>query len=166
LEVTLRDKQPHLLKKKSTLIREKKFSVLIADDNSFNILIITKFLQKLPGFKISPHIACNGKKALEIFEEVNKSGAYHPIKIIYMDCKMPVMNGFEATREIRSLASKGTHYDPVIIGLTSFIGEEERDLAIQSGMNDIHLKPITESDFIEITLNYANRLMSSKSFGD
>ena len=163
LEVTLMEKQPNLMKKVSNLVRDKKFSVMIADDNGFNIFILKKFLEKIPGFKIIHYEASNGKKALEIFNEFNLLGAKQPIKLIYMDCKMAVMDGFEATREIRSLSEKGTHYESAIIGLTSFIGDEERTLAEQSGMNEIHLKPITESEFIELTLSYADRLRSNSS---
>jgi CheY-like chemotaxis protein len=84
----------------------------------------------------------NGKDAVDQFEIL------HP-DIILMDIQMPIMNGYEATKEIRNLKS-GTAIP--IIAITAGTEKEEKDKCIEAGMNDYISKPIIKG-IIEETLS-------------
>lgn len=135
-----------IFKKAQNLIDEYEISqknyelagkkILIAEDNTVNIFLIRKLCQK---WKADYHIVGNGLDALN---EV-KSKDYD---LILMDINMPIMDGYESTREIRKLA------DPKkskikIIALTATADEEIDKVILESGMNDVVLKPF-DTDFL------------------
>ena len=105
---------------------------LVADDNSVNQLVATRFLQKL-GFK-DIDIAGNGAEALDLV-------ALKRYDVILMDCQMPVMDGFEATQKIciRVSAEK----KPKIIALTASATDDSRRLCLEAGMDGFLTKPLT-----------------------
>ncbi|MGV2988061.1 ATP-binding protein [Vibrio sp. E150_011] len=105
--------------------------VLVVDDIKLNQVIITKMLSKLG---IDPDIAVNGVEAVE---HARKCG----YDLIFMDCRMPVMDGFEATRTLRS-----EHYAKPIVALTAGTTREERQTCFDVGMDDILSKPYTAKD--------------------
>jgi len=72
--------------------------------------------------------------------------------VVLMDVQMPEWDGQEATRRIRKAALAGNQ--PVIIAMTAFSGEEDRNLCLQAGMNDFISKPITISDLEAILLRW------------
>jgi CheY-like chemotaxis protein len=102
------------------------FKVLVVEDNHINQLITKKTIEKNNYTCI---VVDDGFKALEILEN-------EEFDIILMDINMPLMNGFETSRRIRQ---KGI--ETPIIALTAFDKNEITDEAIQSGMNDIIVKP-------------------------
>lgn len=114
-------------------------NILIVEDNNINALLAKTLLKKImPNAKISG--VSNGLEALEKFQE-------NPFDIIFMDIQMPVMNGYEATEEIRKLKNGKTI---PIIALTAgtVVGEKEKCLSI--GMNDYVSKPIIKGSLEEI----------------
>lgn len=131
-------------------MESKEFVVLIAEDNEFNASFFCAALQSLG---IVSEVACNGQEALKLV----KAKAYD---LIFMDCKMPVMNGYEATREIRAM---GREYAGIpIIALTATISEESRQDCFDSGMNDVLQKPVEINDLKQLLDKYiANK--SSKA---
>ncbi|CAN1556021.1 Signal transduction histidine kinase, dimerisation/phosphoacceptor domain [Flavobacteriaceae bacterium] len=102
------------------------FKVLVVEDNHINQLITKKTIEKNNYTCI---VVDDGYKALEILEN-------EEFDIILMDINMPLMNGFETSRRIRE---KGI--ETPIIALTAFDKNEITDEALQSGMNDIIVKP-------------------------
>lgn len=76
--------------------------------------------------------ACNGRDALELLEKQYFDG-------VLMDCQMPVMNGFEATEEIRK---QPKYVDLPIIALTASVLKSDREQVFAVGMNDFVHKPI------------------------
>ncbi|HNV69961.1 MAG TPA: response regulator, partial [Candidatus Ozemobacteraceae bacterium] len=113
-------------------------SVLLAEDNPVNQLVTSTILKKL-GMQV--RIAANGKEAVRLFQEAT-------FDIILMDCQMPEMDGFTATRTIRE-RSGGLHTP--IIALTAGATEEDRLRALEAGMDDFLLKPI-QPDHLTRTL--------------
>jgi len=105
---------------------------VVAEDNTFNQILIGKILEK---HQITAHIASNGKEALELIE------LYQP-DIALIDIHMPVMDGFEATRILRSIS------DIPIISLTANIIEQDHQKITLAGSNSIVLKPINDIELI------------------
>lgn len=103
--------------------------VLVIEDSLINQKVVIKMLDN---FKIQTDIAHNGLEALTLI----KSNDYN---LIFMDCHMPVMDGFEATEKIRL-----EHSEEVlpIIGLSASVMKEDIDRCMRVGMNDFISKPI------------------------
>ena len=97
-------------------------------------------LQKnLKGENISFYCAVNGWEAVELVQ-------HHPeINLVLMDLKMPIMNGYEATRLI-----KEQRPDLPIIAQSAFTSKEERQNAKKAGCDDFITKPISKSELLEM----------------
>ncbi|MCL4163066.1 UNVERIFIED_CONTAM: hypothetical protein GTU68_041815 [Idotea baltica] len=100
-----------------------------------NQIIIQQMLRK---HEIEPATASNGVEAFELASD-------NEYDIVFMDCRMPVMDGFEATEKLRD---KG--YVRSIVALTAGTTLEERERCIQCGMDDILSKPYTANDLKEM----------------
>ena len=111
--------------------------ILIVEDNFVNLVLTETLLKKL-GF--SSEIAKDGREAVQAFA----SGRF---SMILMDCQMPIMDGFEATREIRRLESPGTRLP--IVALTANTSNEDRERCLDSGMDDMLTKPVKIAVFKE-----------------
>lgn len=106
-------------------------SILVVDDIRMNQVIINQMLKKL---SITPDIATNGIEAIKAI-----SASHYDL--VFMDCRMPEMDGFEATAYLRD-----QQFGLPIIALTAGTTLEERERCIQSGMDDILTKPYTAKD--------------------
>jgi CheY-like chemotaxis protein len=113
----------------------KGLQVLLAEDNGINQRIASLiFGQMGMGFDM----ASNGKDALEMAK--NKS-----YDIILMDIKMPVMDGLDATREIRAFEKKsGVEIPAYIVALTASEVLDSRNVCMEAGMDEFMEKPIKE----------------------
>lgn len=119
---------------------EVKRRVLIAEDEENNYLLLVKLLTSL---NIEIVHACNGQEAVEICRsDLN-------IKLVLMDIKMSVMDGYTATREIRKI-----YPDLPVIALTAYAFGSDRDRAIQSGCNDYISKPFKKELLLETISRY------------
>lgn len=112
----------------------EKPHILIAEDNELNGQILVEILTQC-GYTVAH--ATDGKKAVEVFE-ASEVGEYG---IILMDLLMPEMNGYEASMAIRSL-ERDDASTVKIIACTANSFKEDRDKAMESGMNDFIAKPI------------------------
>lgn len=113
--------------------------ILVVDDNAVNLLVASNLLKKV-GLRYDH--AENGCEAIEKFNE----GHYD---LILMDLKMPVMNGFEATRIIRAQGS------PVpIIALTASAFTDEREKALSSGFSEYLVKPFLPQEFYDLIFSF------------
>lgn len=120
--------------------------ILIVEDVDLNAEILSEILC-LEGFDTAH--ACNGKEAVEIFEK----SAVHEFDIILMDMQMPVMDGCTASFKIRNL-NRADARTVTIYACTANSFQEDRDMAIKSGMNDFLTKPID----INILLKKINQI--------
>lgn len=109
--------------------------VLVAEDNTVNRMVIKGLLGKLA---IDPEITENGQQALAALRAAG--GDYD---LILMDCEMPEMNGFEATRAIRAYEKHHSLPATPIIALTAHALQEHREAVFACGMNYFLSKPIT-----------------------
>ena len=106
--------------------------VLVADDNAVNQKVATHMLRK---FGAVVHCVSNGIEALEALRT-------REFDLVLMDCQMPEMDGYEATRQLR--ASNGAHQNQhvPVIALTANALATDREKCIAAGMNDYLTKPI------------------------
>jgi PAS domain S-box-containing protein len=110
--------------------------ILLVEDNPTNRLLLRKKLEKV-GYRCD--LAIDGREALERAKE-------RDYPLILMDCEMPYMDGFEATRRIRALPG----HQPVIIALTAHAMEEDRRRCIESGMDEYLSKPVDLERLVEL----------------
>lgn len=122
-------------------ISHHELNVLIVEDNAVNRLVITGLLRKLG---ISSLVAHDGAEALAILQD-------HPeVELVLMDCEMPVMDGFEATRKIRIRERDQYLAHLPIIALTAHALPEHRQKCIDCGMDDYLTKPISIEALVTI----------------
>lgn len=114
-------------------------NVLIVEDNLVNQKILMSIAKKLTE---SVSLANNGAECLEAV-------AKHKPDIIFMDCQMPIMDGFEATEKLRASYSKE---ELPIIAVTANALSQDRERCFDAGMNDFLSKPVKIDD-IKTTLN-------------
>jgi two-component system, sensor histidine kinase and response regulator len=121
------------------------YRLLLVEDNPVNQHVAQRMLQKLAA---TVTIANNGAEALERLAE-------SPYDAVLMDCQMPVMDGFTATRRIRELERQNSRAKRLpIIALTANVMSEDRDSCIAAGM-DAHLgKPIEPAQLIDCLGRY------------
>ncbi|NJK62305.1 MAG: PAS domain S-box protein [Synechococcaceae cyanobacterium SM2_3_1] len=110
--------------------------ILVVDDNPVNLKVAIHQLRNL-GFLADS--AANGQEALDLLEQVD-------YQIILMDCHMPVLDGYEASRQIRS---QELTQHPVIIAMTANAMSEDREKCLAAGMDDYLSKPVHQSDLAD-----------------
>ncbi|KFA53335.1 hypothetical protein S40293_06679 [Stachybotrys chartarum IBT 40293] len=112
--------------------------VLIVDDNAINTKLLTMVVQKL---NHSFATACNGFQAVQCFRSALSQ--HNPFTTIFMDVSMPVMNGFEATRQIRQVEKDLGMVGCRIVVLTGLSNEQSRKEAFASGTDLFLTKPVS-----------------------
>ena len=111
-------------------------SILVAEDNSFNQMVIIKQLSLLGH---TADVASNGVEALAATRNRNYD-------LVLMDCQMPEMDGFEVTRLILAAARATGAAPPVIVAITANAMEGDAALCLAAGMNEYLSKPISLDD--------------------
>ncbi|HRH46556.1 MAG TPA: ATP-binding protein [Pyrinomonadaceae bacterium] len=124
----------------SRSLKKNRPKILVVEDNPINQEVA---LGKLHQLGIKGDIAQNGLEALKILEKKDYD-------LILMDCRMPEMDGFEATKHIRQFENDKKHIK--IIAMTASVTAEERESCFQSGMDDYLAKPI-KFEVLAETLN-------------
>jgi len=116
---------------------QPRYRILIVDDKPINRQLLIKLLNPL-GFELRE--ASNGKETIEVWN------SWEP-HLIWMDMRMPVMDGYEATKQIKA-TTKGQA--TAIIALTASALEEERAVVLSAGCDDFLRKPFREADIFAI----------------
>ncbi|MCG8526081.1 MAG: ATP-binding protein [Opitutales bacterium] len=106
-------------------------SILLVEDNKTNVAVAKAMLSK---FGLTLSIAGNGKLAMEQASE-------QKFDLILMDCLMPEMDGYEATRRIRE-DREGANFETTIVALTANVHEAGKEKCWEAGMNDFLEKPL------------------------
>ena len=119
--------------------------LLVAEDNRINQVVITKLLDRM-GFDAK--LVSNGVEAVEAIREER-------FDLILMDCHMPEMDGFAATRRIRDLESPAR--DTKIVAVTASALSEDRERALESGMDDFLTKPIKAGELKAMLAKWLDR---------
>lgn len=105
--------------------------VLVVEDNPVNQLVLRAILESA---RYTVDVVKDGRVAIDALES-------DPFDVVLMDCSMPVMDGFSATRAIRSRESRVIDRNIPIIALTSFSTEDDKQKCMQAGMNEYVSKP-------------------------
>ena len=123
----------------------KNITLLLVDDNPFNLLILSEYLKKLKEYSITSYNAYNGSQAMDIFHSLNQPSSKSPISMVLMDCQMPILDGYETAKQMRGLMEE-KNYSPVfIIAITAF---QDEGKCLEAGMNSFLMKPVNEKDFL------------------
>jgi two-component system, sensor histidine kinase and response regulator len=134
---------------KATSLRDIKRMVsayvLVVEDNPVNQKIAVRMLEKI-GCRVD--LAANGAEAL-------RKAAQSPYDLIFMDCQMPEMDGYEATAEIRRCEGHVKHTP--IIAMTAHTMQGDREKCLQTGMDDFLPKPVKKEALSEILQKWAAR---------
>jgi PAS domain S-box-containing protein len=118
-------------------------TLLVVEDNAINQKVAVARLTRL-GY--TTEVAINGIDALEHLER-NRYGA------VLMDCHMPMMDGFEATRRLRSIEGADRHTP--VIALTASAMAEDRTRCLEAGMDDYLAKPVQVEDLVAALQRWA-----------
>jgi len=121
--------------------------VLVVDDNKINRIVAQRLLESL-GY--SCDMANNGRVAVEQLELT-------VYKVVLMDVQMPELDGFEATRLIRSTESKVLNHEIPIIALTAYVGDDDKAKCTAAGMNDYVSKPLVLEELKTKLTKYVGR---------
>ncbi|MFQ4138850.1 ATP-binding protein [Nodosilinea sp. PGN35] len=116
--------------------QQPSYRLLVVDDQFSNRRLLTQFLSDL-GFEVRE--ACNGQEAIAQWE------AWQP-HLIWMDMRMPVMDGYEATRQIKAqMQGQAT----AIVALTASVFDEEKSLVLSAGCDDFLRKPFQQEAIVD-----------------
>ncbi|MCI5065427.1 ATP-binding protein [bacterium] len=124
---------------------QRSLRVLLVEDNAVNQKLAKKVLEKLGHDAIA---AENGEKALEAL----KDGEFD---IVLMDCHMPVLDGYEATRRLRKIEEDTGSARMPVIALTANSMEGDRQKCLDAGMDDFLSKPFSKNDLQRLLLEYS-----------
>jgi CheY-like chemotaxis protein len=120
--------------------RHERRRLLLAEDNQVNQEVALGIL-KIEGYEVT--VASNGLRAVEAYS----SAAFD---LVLMDCHMPEMDGFEATRTIRALESQRRLKRVPIIALTANAMQQDREECLNAGMDDHLSKPYSRMQMREV----------------
>lgn len=115
--------------------QQKSYRILVVEDKLTNRLLLHKLLHSI-GFAVKE--AHNGQEAIKIWS------SWQP-DLIFMDIRMPIMNGYEATQHIKSTPNGNS---TVIIALTASAFEEDRQMILSAGCDDFIRKPFQEEELL------------------
>lgn len=119
--------------------------ILVAEDNKTNQLVLRKMLAPTGA---QPTMLGNGRLAVDAYRE-------HGADIMFMDVSMPVLNGLDATREIRDLEAREGIAPCPIIALTANAMEQDRENCLSAGMSDFLSKPVRKTNLIDKIRHWA-----------
>lgn len=125
-----------------SILLSKELTLLVAEDEESNFMLIEEMLSPL---NINLLRARNGLQAVEICNNQH-------IDLVLMDIKMPILNGYDATIQIKEM-----HKDLPIIAQTAYITNSERERALESGCSDYISKPIKKELLLEKIKKQLNR---------
>jgi PAS domain S-box-containing protein len=121
--------------------------VLVVEDNAVNQKVAVRLLERL-GCRVD--VAGNGAEAVQMSIRL-------PYRLVFMDCHMPEMDGFEATSKIRSLERELGREPMPIVALTASVLQEDRDRCVSAGMDDIIGKPVQPAELAHLLRRFAHK---------
>jgi PAS domain S-box-containing protein len=130
--------------------------VLVAEDNSVNQMVAVRLLERL-GCRVD--VAGNGAEAVQMATRL-------PYGLVFMDCHMPEMDGFEAALEIRRRESELDLKPTPIVALTASVLQEDRDRCVSVGMDEVIGKPVQPAELAEVLRRFVPRHEGDRPSGE
>ncbi|WP_372739098.1 ATP-binding protein [Neptunomonas sp.] len=127
---------------------EQQIRIVVAEDNEFNSILIKKILDT---YNFQTFLASTGLEAIQLVQE-------HKPDIVLMDAHMPVMDGFEATRQIKTQWP-----DLPIIALTANIIPREHTALYDAGISKVLLKPINDNELLDTIRRFTQEDVNAKA---
>ncbi|MEZ8745759.1 response regulator [Vibrio sp. 10N.261.49.A5] len=140
------DKQAPIKEEPKPVAAPFSGKVLVVEDSRVNQQVAKMMLKKL-GFEVD--IADNGEIGVEKFQA-------NEYEMIFMDCQMPVLDGFEATKQIRAL-EEGTSKHIPIVALTANVVQRDKHLCFDVGMDEFLPKPVNQGKLREIVASFLSK---------
>jgi CheY-like chemotaxis protein len=131
----------------STVAKRPSLRILLVEDNNVNQKVALRMLER---FGYQADTAMNGREAVTAVR-------IRPYDVVFMDVQMPVMDGLEATRQIRAM--NGTVAQPWIVAMTADVLDDAINTCLEAGMNDFIGKPAT----INMLANALNAVPETKT---
>jgi len=131
---------------------KRKIRILVAEDNHVNQKVAQAMLKKMG---LWADMVANGQEAVKALQLI-------PYDLVLMDCQMPEMDGFKATRCIRQLGSKALNPSIPIIAMTAAAMQGDRDRCIQAGMSDFMAKPVQKRELAEMLVKWLSIPIADK----
>jgi CheY-like chemotaxis protein len=131
---------------------KRKIRILVAEDNPVNQKVAQAMLKKMG---LWADMVANGQEAVKALQLI-------PYDLVLMDCQMPEMDGFKATRCIRQLGSKALNPSIPIIAMTAAAMQGDRDRCIQAGMSDFMAKPVQKRELAEMLVKWLSIPIADK----
>lgn len=149
LELLSKLKDIYLINRENIKYKENQSTpqrtIFIVDDNYINLNLTEKILEKIGTYKIIK--ANNGVEAVELYKKENPD-------LIFLDIQMPIMNGFEAFEEIKTLAKENNIAMPKVVALSAYAGDKDKEKCLEIGMDDFVSKPFKLNDIKHIIDSY------------
>ncbi|MCF7485553.1 response regulator [Vibrio sp. A2-1] len=143
---TQTDKQAPIKEEPKPVAASFSGKVLVVEDSRVNQQVAKMMLKKL-GFEVD--IADNGEIGVEKFQA-------NEYEMIFMDCQMPVLDGFEATKQIRALEEGSSKHIP-IVALTANVVQRDKHLCFDVGMDEFLPKPVNQGKLREIVASFLSK---------
>ncbi len=124
--------------------RGAPLSLLVVEDNTVNQQVVVMMLMK-QGHRV--HVVANGQEAIEAVADDSYAA-------VFMDCQMPVMDGYDATRAIRTL--EGSERHTPIIAMTAGVMVGDRERCAEAGMDDYIAKPLRLPELLAVLRRWTN----------
>ncbi|BFT29857.1 hybrid sensor histidine kinase/response regulator [Alteromonas sp. D210916BOD_24] len=141
----------HAAEASSTPAWPENTRILLVEDNAINQVVATSILDTIG---LGAEVAENGVQALDILRSHSEDNVF---TLIIMDCQMPEMDGYEATKQIRNGAAGSAYRDIPIVAMTANAMQGDREKCLNAGMNDFLTKPIDQNKVIEVLSHWLSQ---------
>ncbi|HEY9654715.1 MAG TPA: response regulator, partial [Crinalium sp.] len=125
-----------------------RLKLLLAEDSAVNQKVA---LHQLKTLGYTADVAANGQEVLSLMASIHYD-------IVLMDCQMPLLDGYDTTRVIRTMEATLDHQHTVIIAMTANAMKEDRDHCLEAGMDDYLSKPVRKEELAVKLANWSQTL--------
>jgi len=129
---------------------ERRADILIVDDSVFNLITLHTLIDKTYGLKCQE--ASNGEIAIDMIARAELERRQY--KLVFMDCNMPVIDGFEATKMLRRMMAMREISSFPIIALTALTSNSDKKKCIEAGMDQHLSKPVLIKEVTKVLKDY------------